>query len=104
MGKAHRAYALTGAIATAAAAKIEGTVVHAVSRPADGPDVTFRHPSGLLTIHVEMEKVDTPRVQWVGVVRTARRLMEGFVLVPDILLRRQAANDPKTGSIAGSRS
>jgi 2-methylaconitate cis-trans-isomerase PrpF len=105
MGKAHRAYALTGAIATAAAAKIQGTVVHAVSRPADGPDVTFRHPSGLMTIQVEMEKEPKAlRVKSVGVVRTARRLMEGFVLIPDKLLQGQAANDPNTGSIAGSRS
>ncbi len=92
MGKAHRAYALTGAIATAVAAKIEGTVVHAVSRKGEGPDVIFRHPSGRMTVQVELEDGrEGPRVRRVGTVRTARRLMEGFVPVPDELLKGQAA-------------
>ncbi len=96
MGKAHGAYALTGAIATCAAAKIRGTVVHAVARDVagGGGEVTLRHPSGDLTMEVDVEETgDGIRVRWVKTVRTARRLMEGFVLVPgDLLKAGPAAN------------
>ncbi|HJM44128.1 MAG: PrpF domain-containing protein [Nitrospinota bacterium] len=96
MGKAHGAYALTGAIATCAAAKIRGTVVHAVARETAGGEVTLRHPSGDLTMEVDVEEAGDggeARVRWVKTVRTARRLMEGFVLVPgDLLKAGPAAN------------
>ena len=94
MGKTHKAYALTGAIATAAAAKIEGTVVHSAARESSDPDVTFQHPSGQMTLQVEVEEEGgaRPKISWVKTVRTARRLMEGFVLVPAKLLSGEFRN------------
>lgn len=85
MGRLHRAYALTGAICTAVAAQIDGTVVHAVARaPAAGTRVVrIGHPAGVIEVGVtlgrqggawEVEKVTTRR--------TARRLMEGTALLP----------------------
>ncbi len=66
--------------------------MHVVSRKGEGPDVIFRHPSGRMTVQVELEDGrEGPRVRWAGTVRTARRLMEGFVPVPDELLKGQAA-------------
>ena len=54
----------------------------------------MRHPSGDLTMEVDMEETeDGIRIRWVKTVRTARRLMEGFVLVPgDLLKAGPAAN------------
>ncbi len=84
MGKLHRAFALSGAACTAVAAQMEGTVVHEVigGAPNDGR-IRIGHPAGVLEVAASVvwrggewvsEKVTT--------YRTARRLMEGFALVP----------------------
>ena len=88
MGKTHKAFALTGAIAVASAAKMEGTVVHSVSRNSKDPNVTFQHPSGLMTLQVEVEENGNkdPKILWVRTLRTARRLMQGSVRVPEKFL------------------
>lgn len=86
MGKLHRAFALTGAICTAGAAKIDGTVVNQVMSKASllKEEVRIGHPSGIIPIKPVMEKKDAV-FHYVEAVagRTARRLMEGYVLVPE---------------------
>ncbi len=84
MGKLHRAYALSGAACTAVAAQVEGTVVHEAVRqlPQDGR-VRIGHPAGVLEVAAS---VAWRGGQWVAekvtTYRTARRLMEGYALVP----------------------
>jgi 2-methylaconitate cis-trans-isomerase PrpF len=83
MGWLHPSYPLTGAIATAVAAMIPGTLVHdvAVTR---GDRVIIGHPSGLLPMSVDIEQEGTGwKVNSASGFRTSRRLMEGHVLVPD---------------------
>ena len=85
MGKCHRAFALTGAMCLAVAARIEGTVVHeAAALPGAAGDVRLGHPSGVLPVAAAVRPGPdgAPVAQTVTVYRTARRLMEGFVLVP----------------------
>jgi len=102
MGKCHRAFALTAAICLAVAARMAGTVVWESLSPSPRPspppgertkvrgqersegDVRLGHPSGVLPIDacVERDGKGTPVARHVTVYRTARRLMEGFVLVP----------------------
>jgi 2-methylaconitate cis-trans-isomerase PrpF len=83
MGRCHRAFALTAAMCLAVAAQIDGTVVHEVLRaPVAGP-VRLAHPSGVLPLAARVSRrADGPHAEHVTVYRTARRLMEGFVLVP----------------------
>ena len=82
MGKTHRAFALTGAMCLAVAARIPGTVVHEAARGGAG-DIRLGHPSGVQTINaVVSETPEGPRAEKVIVYRTARRLMEGMVCVP----------------------
>lgn len=82
MGKTHRAFALTGAMCLAVAARIPGTVVNEAARGAEG-DIRLGHPSGVQTINaVVAETPDGPVAEKVIVYRTARRLMEGMVCVP----------------------
>ena len=86
MGTLHKAYAGTGAICTAGAARIEGTVVHEVlSRSALGKhQVRLGHPGGVMTVDAEMEKKgNTYNYKEAVLSRSARRLMEGYVLVPE---------------------
>jgi len=85
MGKAHRAFALTGAMCLAVAARIPGTVAQeAASLAGSSGDVRIGHASGVLPVAAAVERGagGTPVAQTVTVYRTARRLMEGFVLVP----------------------
>ncbi len=86
MGTLHKAYAVTGAICTCGAAKIEGTVVNEVVRQeaVAGKEIRLAHPSGILPIEPNIVKEgDTFNYIDAGVGRTARRLMEGYVCVQE---------------------
>ena len=84
MGSCHRAFALTAAMCLAAAARIEGTVVGECVSAAEAADIRLGHPSGMLPITAAIVMRDgEPWAERVTVYRTARRLMEGFVLVPE---------------------
>jgi len=82
MGKTHRAYPLTGAMCLAVASRIPGTIPHEVTHPSTD-DVRLGHSSGVQEIGAVVTKgSDGPQAEKVIVYRTARRLMEGSVLVP----------------------
>lgn len=78
----HKAYAVTGGIATATAALIPGTVVHdVVSEESKRTKmVTLGHPSGTFTFNID---IDTEKlsVAKAGVARTARPIMDGIAYV-----------------------
>ena len=80
MGNCHRAFALTAAMCLAVAARIDGTVVQEAAGPPTPRDLRLGHPSGVLPLAAEV--APGPLAKRVTVYRTARRLMEGFVLVP----------------------
>ena len=83
MGRPHRALPLTAAMALAAAARIPGTLAAEAARPTDSStSVRLGHPSGVAEVAVDLAASDLPRVARLTVTRTARRLMEGRVLVP----------------------
>ena len=79
----HRAIPLTAALCTAAAAKIEGSVVHQslAEKLVDDESITIGHPSG--RIQVNAAKAADGTIERATVYRTARRLMEGHVFFPD---------------------
>jgi probable AcnD-accessory protein PrpF len=85
MGQLHHAMTGTGAVAIAVAAAIPGTLVHRVA-PC-GPDgrVRFGHPSGSLAVGAQAQDVNG---RWIVskalMSRSARRLMEGWVRVPQV--------------------
>ncbi len=85
-GSLHGAFPGTGAICVAGAAKIDGTVVNEVIDEAglSRDEVRIGHPSGLIIVRAIIEK-DQSGFHYVeaAIGRTARRLAEGFVLVPE---------------------
>jgi 2-methylaconitate cis-trans-isomerase PrpF len=88
MGRLHRTYALTGAICTAVAAAIPGTLA---AEAAGGARAECRigHPAGVLPMRADVVADGSSwRVASVTGYRTARRLMEGRVLVPKPWLER----------------
>mmetsp|Transcript_41129 Transcript_41129/g.74274 ORF Transcript_41129/g.74274 Transcript_41129/m.74274 type:complete len:397 (+) Transcript_41129:53-1243(+) len=86
MGKLHHAMTGTGAVALAAAAAVPGTVMSDFL-PGPRRSFVFGHPSGSLRVGAEAVHSDAGwEVASVAMSRTARRLMEGWVLVPEDLL------------------
>lgn len=73
MQKAHHAYAVTGAICTAVAAKIPGTIPNEYATGVD--PIVIGHPKGPMHIDVEMATETRPKA--VTVHRTARKIMDG---------------------------
>jgi probable AcnD-accessory protein PrpF len=84
MGRLHHAVTGTGAIATAVAAAIDGTLVHAARRrDADPLRTRLGHPSGAIAVGAEVAREGAEwKVARAVMSRSARRLMEGWVLVP----------------------
>ena len=86
MGTLHKAIQLTGAICTAGAAKIEGTILHSLldKNHAGAREIRIGHPGGIITVGAEVNKKGNSFEFKEAVVgRTARRLMEGYVYVPE---------------------
>ena len=86
MGTLHRSYAVSGAIATAGAAMVPGTVVSDLIEGRNEGQQLLRigHPGGIIDVGAIIEKApDGFRYKEAVVGRTARRLMEGYVLVPE---------------------
>jgi probable AcnD-accessory protein PrpF len=84
MGKLHHAMTGTGAVAIAVAAAIPGTLVSRALPAGAMPEVRFGHPSGTLAAGASAEEVDGDWVVTRAVMsRSARRLMDGHVFVPD---------------------
>ena len=84
MRRSHRALPLTAALSLAVAARIPGSIAAEAARPDTAGDASVRlgHPSGVAEVAVDLAAADPPHVARVTVIRTARRLMEGRVLVP----------------------
>ena len=81
VGALHKAYPMTVAVGTGAAARIPGTIVNEIVKPAPDQDIIrLGHASGVTEVDVKMggEKVIKG-----GVARTARRIMDGWVYVRD---------------------
>ena len=76
----HNAFAITGAVAMGTAAVTPGTVIADVAQnPALPADIVIEHPSGTIQVRLEQRAGEAAPVAYV--VRTARRLFEGRVLV-----------------------
>lgn len=87
MGTLHRSYAVSGGIATAGAATIPGTVAYdLVSETARRNDLLrIGHPGGVIDIKAVIDSVGDDCIYREAVIgRTARRIMEGYVMVPEV--------------------
>ena len=77
----HKAYPMTVAVGTGAAARIPGTIVYETAVNDKNSDVVrLGHSSGITEVDIKM---DGEKVLKGGVTRTARRIMDGYVYVRD---------------------
>lgn len=92
MQRVHKAYPVTGSVATTAAALLPGTVAHAATatgaaQSAHSGDAIERalrigHPSGVMEVLGSVRNDAQPALMRASVVRTARRLMDGRAYIP----------------------
>jgi len=86
MGTLHGSIAISVAIATAGALMIPGTVPFNLKGPAvaKGAVIHLGHPGGIVDVGATIEmRSGEPHYVEAAVGRTARRLMEGYVMVPE---------------------
>ena len=84
--RVHEAIGVLGAVSVATACLLPGSVAAdvAVLPPGDGPlDVVVEHPTGFFTVSLDVDRsAAVPDVRRAALLRTARLLMRGEVLVP----------------------
>ncbi len=85
--RVHEAIGVFGAVSVATACVLPGSVAHAIgdvpATPAGPADVEVEHPTGFFTVTIEVARDgDTVTVTKSALLRTARLLMRGEVLVP----------------------
>lgn len=92
--KTHQTHAITGGIAVAYAAVTEGTVAQPLTAPLEaGPHPLFaiEHPAGKLNLTLTLKKTDAgAEIEAAGIVRTARMIMQGSVMIPERVWPRKA--------------
>jgi len=81
----HSAVGVLGAVTVATAAVTPGTVAHRVAVVPAGArkTVSVQHPSGEFTVVLEMNESNPSEVARASLLRTARLIMRGEVLIPE---------------------
>ncbi|HEY3259749.1 MAG TPA: 4-oxalomesaconate tautomerase [Pseudonocardiaceae bacterium] len=93
--RCHTSHAVTGAIGVATAFALPGTVADWASLPAGAHDVAVLHPRGRIDVHVQLDgHGDELTVTGASLVRTARKILEGHLHLPDYVF--SAAEPPAT--------
>jgi 2-methylaconitate cis-trans-isomerase PrpF len=77
----HKAFASTGACCTAAAALIPGTIVNEVAVPPPDHVIRIGHPTGIFPVRIRLNADGS--LAEVSYSRTARRIMEGTLFLPN---------------------
>ncbi len=87
--RCHASHAVTGAIGVAAAFALPGTVASdSVQRPG-ARQVTVLHPQGRIDVAVEIDgQGDDARITRAALVRTARKILQGDLHIPDYVLSK----------------
>jgi 2-methylaconitate cis-trans-isomerase PrpF len=84
MQQAHKTYAGTSTVCTGVASRLPGTIVHELARPGAGRELRIGHPAGVIETETVVDHGAVgPVVRRATLGRTARRIMEGRVFLPE---------------------
>jgi 2-methylaconitate cis-trans-isomerase PrpF/tripartite-type tricarboxylate transporter receptor subunit TctC len=91
--RCHSSHAVTGAIGVSTAFALPGTVASGLSRASGRHLLSVVHPQGQIDIDVEVAgEGDDAVVQKAALVRTARKIMEGQLHLPDYVFPPEQAD------------
>ena len=82
----HKAHAVTGTVCVASACAIPGSVAARIAPLTASPQgvINIEHPSGMIAIDLDVDlDQQTPVIRRAALIRTARRLFDGHVYVPE---------------------
>jgi 4-oxalomesaconate tautomerase len=90
----HPAVGVLGAVTVATAAVLDGSVARSVSVVPDGRVklISVEHPSGEFSVELEMDAADPQAVRRAALLRTARLIMRGHVMIPASVWSGQSEN------------
>lgn len=90
----HDAIGVLAAVTVGTACVLEGSVAHGLAVIAAGAvkTVSVEHPTGELTVEIELDPGDPQKVARAALLRTARLLMRGEVMVPHQIWPSQRAS------------
>ena len=92
--KCHASHAVTGAIGVASAFALPGTVASGLAREPGLHSLVVLHPAGQIDVEVELKgSADAATVERAALVRTARKIMQGELHLPDYVFSRPEAQD-----------
>ncbi len=82
--RVHDAIGVLGAASVAAACCIPGSVAFDVAGRCEGGKLDIEHPTGRFTVDIDVAHIDGEyRIRRSALLRTARKLMDGHVYVPE---------------------
>ncbi len=89
----HDAIGVLAAVTVGTACVLEGSVTEGIAYvpPGDVKPISVEHPSGEFTVELGIDPADPQHVTRAALVRTARLLMRGEVMVPSAALKREVA-------------
>jgi len=91
--RCHASHAVTGAIGVASAFALPGTVASAAARAPGRHALTVLHPAGRIDVEVELKGTGSDAsIERAALVRTARKIMQGDLHLPDYVFSRPEAS------------
>jgi 2-methylaconitate cis-trans-isomerase PrpF/tripartite-type tricarboxylate transporter receptor subunit TctC len=93
--RCHASHAVTGAIGVAAAFALPGTVASGARCTGGARNIAVLHPQGRIDVDVDIEgDGETARIRRAALVRTARKILQGDLHLPDYVFSRPTEGDP----------
>jgi 2-methylaconitate cis-trans-isomerase PrpF/tripartite-type tricarboxylate transporter receptor subunit TctC len=93
--RCHASHAVTGAIGVASAFALPGTVASGGNANAGRRSLAVLHPAGRVDLEVEVTGVgESARIKRASLVRTARKILQGQLHIPDYVFSRPTAAQP----------
>ncbi len=100
--KCHAAIGVLGAVTVGTACVLPGSVASGVVSATEGPvkRLSVEHPSGEFSLEIEVDNITSTRLQVIrsSLIRTARALFRGDVLVPASIWDGSSTNPPTAHS------
>jgi 4-oxalomesaconate tautomerase len=89
----HDAIGVLAAVTVGTACVLDGSVTQGIAKvpPGDVKPISVEHPTGEFTVELGIDPANSQNVTRAALVRTARLLMRGEVMVPSAVLERQVA-------------